>query len=265
MRFLAPRPRLSSSELDYLTAVDHVRHEALIAVDPETGRASAQPAISATATPRDRGVRGWRRRLVDGHWPGNGTAQRTHHPRPRGGHPIHGTDPYRQRRDQASGQEGGGGLRGKWAGQGAVEVAFDLPTGRPTAKCQPRGIAQREPLSPGSTRRFVLTPQELGSGEKRLRSEWRSWPRRTPGPGWVHWPVGVGSPPLTHLIGRTGPQADSIVLLCMESSGLRAQSRIVPPVSSPIARSRLLRAEQRECRRRCRQGVAPCSGSARRG
>ena len=36
-RFLASQPRLSSSQLDYLTAVDHVRHEALIAVDPETG------------------------------------------------------------------------------------------------------------------------------------------------------------------------------------------------------------------------------------
>ena len=38
MRFLAPRPRLSSNQLDYLTAIDHVRHEALIAVDPQTGQ-----------------------------------------------------------------------------------------------------------------------------------------------------------------------------------------------------------------------------------
>jgi RimJ/RimL family protein N-acetyltransferase len=37
-RFFSPKPRLSSSELVYLTAVDHVRHEALIAVDPETGQ-----------------------------------------------------------------------------------------------------------------------------------------------------------------------------------------------------------------------------------
>ena len=37
LRFLAPHPRLTSSELRYLTAVDHDRHEALIAVDPETG------------------------------------------------------------------------------------------------------------------------------------------------------------------------------------------------------------------------------------
>jgi GNAT superfamily N-acetyltransferase len=38
LRFLAPHPRLSSSELGYLTAVDHVRHEALIAVGPDTGQ-----------------------------------------------------------------------------------------------------------------------------------------------------------------------------------------------------------------------------------
>jgi RimJ/RimL family protein N-acetyltransferase len=38
LRFLAPQPRLTSRQLDYLTAVDHVRHEALIAVDPETGQ-----------------------------------------------------------------------------------------------------------------------------------------------------------------------------------------------------------------------------------
>lgn len=36
-RFLAPVPRLSSSQLDYLTEVDHVHHEALIALDPQTG------------------------------------------------------------------------------------------------------------------------------------------------------------------------------------------------------------------------------------
>jgi RimJ/RimL family protein N-acetyltransferase len=38
LRFLTPQPRLSGSQLDYLTEVDHVRHEALIAVDPETGQ-----------------------------------------------------------------------------------------------------------------------------------------------------------------------------------------------------------------------------------
>ena len=34
-RFLAPKPSLSRRELAYLTEVDHVRHEALVAVGPE--------------------------------------------------------------------------------------------------------------------------------------------------------------------------------------------------------------------------------------
>jgi RimJ/RimL family protein N-acetyltransferase len=38
MRFLGPQPHLSKRQLDYLTVVDHDGHEALIAVDPETGQ-----------------------------------------------------------------------------------------------------------------------------------------------------------------------------------------------------------------------------------
>lgn len=38
LRFLAHQPKLTSSQLDYLTAIDHIRHEALIAIDPETGQ-----------------------------------------------------------------------------------------------------------------------------------------------------------------------------------------------------------------------------------
>ena len=37
-RFLAPKPRLSSAELTYLTDVDHRTHEALVAVEPASGR-----------------------------------------------------------------------------------------------------------------------------------------------------------------------------------------------------------------------------------
>ena len=36
-RFLAPKPRLSARELDYLTDVDHVTHEALVAIDETSG------------------------------------------------------------------------------------------------------------------------------------------------------------------------------------------------------------------------------------
>ena len=38
LRFLAPVPRLSSKTLTYLTAIDHDHHEALIAVDPDSGQ-----------------------------------------------------------------------------------------------------------------------------------------------------------------------------------------------------------------------------------
>lgn len=38
LRFLGPKPRLSAAELRYLTEVDGHLHEALAAVDPETGR-----------------------------------------------------------------------------------------------------------------------------------------------------------------------------------------------------------------------------------
>ena len=36
-RFLGPKPRLSTRELDYLTDVDHVNHEALVAIDETSG------------------------------------------------------------------------------------------------------------------------------------------------------------------------------------------------------------------------------------
>jgi RimJ/RimL family protein N-acetyltransferase len=39
-RFLSPKPRLSARELAYLTEVDHRRHEALVAVEPD-GRFAA--------------------------------------------------------------------------------------------------------------------------------------------------------------------------------------------------------------------------------
>ncbi len=38
-RYLAPAARLSPEDLSALTAVDHKRHEALMAIDPEDGRA----------------------------------------------------------------------------------------------------------------------------------------------------------------------------------------------------------------------------------
>jgi RimJ/RimL family protein N-acetyltransferase len=47
-RFLGPKPRLSSSELSYLTEIDHRTHEALAAVDPSDG---AIVGVARYATP----------------------------------------------------------------------------------------------------------------------------------------------------------------------------------------------------------------------
>ena len=41
LRFLGPKPTLTDSELRYLTEVDGHQHEALAAIDPETGRGIA--------------------------------------------------------------------------------------------------------------------------------------------------------------------------------------------------------------------------------
>jgi RimJ/RimL family protein N-acetyltransferase len=38
LRFLGPKPRLSSSELTYLTEIDHRSHDALVAIESASGR-----------------------------------------------------------------------------------------------------------------------------------------------------------------------------------------------------------------------------------
>jgi RimJ/RimL family protein N-acetyltransferase len=57
-RFLAPKPSFTSAELAYLTEVDHHDHEALIAIEPESGepvgvaryvRDTAQPQVAEAA------------------------------------------------------------------------------------------------------------------------------------------------------------------------------------------------------------------------
>ena len=52
LRFAAPKPRLTARELDYLVDIDHHDREALLAIDPATGRgiavvrwASAGPGV----------------------------------------------------------------------------------------------------------------------------------------------------------------------------------------------------------------------------
>ena len=57
-RFLSPKPSFTSSELAYLTEVDHHDHEALIAIEPESGepvgvaryvRDAAEPQVAEAA------------------------------------------------------------------------------------------------------------------------------------------------------------------------------------------------------------------------
>jgi nucleotide-binding universal stress UspA family protein/GNAT superfamily N-acetyltransferase len=67
-RFFGPMPRLSDRDLDYLTRVDHHDHEALVAIDPETGDgvgvaryvrtgpAVAEPAVAVVDDWQGRGV-----------------------------------------------------------------------------------------------------------------------------------------------------------------------------------------------------------------
>lgn len=48
-RFFAAIPRLTSRQLDYLTQVDHRDHEALVAIDPESGRLVGVARYARTA------------------------------------------------------------------------------------------------------------------------------------------------------------------------------------------------------------------------
>jgi len=66
-RFGTPKPRLSASELTFLTDVDHHHHEALVAIDPATGRGVAvaryvafpqDPAMADVALTVDDGWQG---------------------------------------------------------------------------------------------------------------------------------------------------------------------------------------------------------------
>jgi RimJ/RimL family protein N-acetyltransferase len=52
-RFLAPVHELQRRDLDYLTAVDHHDHEAIVAIDPETGVARGVARFVRISSERD--------------------------------------------------------------------------------------------------------------------------------------------------------------------------------------------------------------------
>ena len=46
-RFLAPKPSFTAAELAYLTEIDHHDHEALIAIEPQSGEPVGRRALRA--------------------------------------------------------------------------------------------------------------------------------------------------------------------------------------------------------------------------
>jgi GNAT superfamily N-acetyltransferase len=151
-RFLAPKPRLSARELDYLTDVDHVTHEALVAIDETTGEIVG---VGRYATASGGGpvadmalavVDAWQRRGI-----GHGLAVRlVERARANGITRLTGTalaDNLRVRvlLDRL-------GFRVRSVSAGVVEVELDVPRARPARP------------------RYRGTPRTSGSSSRELRA-----------------------------------------------------------------------------------------------
>jgi GNAT superfamily N-acetyltransferase len=152
-RFLAPKPRLSARELDYLTDVDHVTHEALVAIDETTGdivgvgRYATGGAGGAAADMALAVVDAWQRRGI-----GHALAVRlVERARANGITRLTGTALadnllVRALLDRL-------GFRVRSVSAGIVEVELDVPPARPSRPPRPRyrgaprtsGSSSREP------------------------------------------------------------------------------------------------------------------------
>jgi GNAT superfamily N-acetyltransferase len=151
-RFLAPKPRLNARELDYLTDVDHVTHEALVAIDETTGdivgvgRYATGSGGGGAADMALAVVDAWQRRGI-----GHGLAVRlVERARANGITRLTGTalaDNLRVRvlLDRL-------GFRVRSVSAGVVEVELDVPRARP--------------LRP----RYRGTPRTSGSSSRELRA-----------------------------------------------------------------------------------------------
>jgi GNAT superfamily N-acetyltransferase len=154
-RFLAPKPRLSARELDYLTDVDHVSHEALVAIDETSGdivgvgRYATGSAGGAAADMALVVVDAWQRRGI-----GHGLAVRlVERARANGITRLTGTalaDNLRVRSllDRL-------GFRVRSVSAGVVEVELDVPPAPPS---RPR------------RRRYRGAPRASGSSSRELRA-----------------------------------------------------------------------------------------------
>ncbi len=157
LRFLSPKPRLSERELEYLTAVDHSCHEALIAVDPDTGqsfgtarfiRGAEHPQTAEFAI----GVGDRWMRI------GLGTALLTAlfaRARELGVTRVTGLIQAENTAVRRLVEKVAGSYEIRLAGEGAMEIAIDLPP------CRSRS-------STGSVRRFLLGEAPLRGFEPRF-------------------------------------------------------------------------------------------------
>jgi GNAT superfamily N-acetyltransferase len=154
-RFLAPKPRLSARELDYLTDVDHVTHEALVAIDETTGdivgvgRYATGGAGGAAADMALAVVDAWQRRGI-----GHALAVRlVERARANGITRLTGTALadnllVRALLDRL-------GFRVRSVSAGVVEVELDLPPARPSRPPRPR---------------YRGAPRTSGSSSRELRA-----------------------------------------------------------------------------------------------
>lgn len=130
-RFLAPKLRLSTRELEYLTEIDHVTHEALVAIDESTGhivgvgRYATGPGGGAVADMALGVADAWQRRGL-----GHGLAVRLlERARANGittltGSTLSGNLGARALLDRL-------GFRVSSAGAGVIEVELEVPRGAP--------------------------------------------------------------------------------------------------------------------------------------
>jgi GNAT superfamily N-acetyltransferase len=154
-RFLAPKPRLSARELDYLTDVDHVTHEALVAIDETTGdivgvgRYATGGAGGAAADMALAVVDAWQRRGI-----GHALAVRlVERARANGITRLTGTALadnllVRALLDRL-------GFRVRSVSAGVVEVELDVPLARPSRPPRPR---------------YRGAPRTSGSSSRELRA-----------------------------------------------------------------------------------------------
>lgn len=148
-RFLGPKPRLSTRELDYLTDVDHVTHEALVAIDETTGeivgigRYATGGRGGAVADMALAVVDAWQRRGI-----GHGLAVRlVERARANGIARLTGTALADNRRVRSLLERIG--FRVTAVGSGVMEVELDIPPATPPrpryrGACSTPGSSSRE-------------------------------------------------------------------------------------------------------------------------